>query len=183
MRQRMKTLSIILVTFTLISCGTNSQPTEHSVNSDSSKLALKINSTGVHDSTSRDVYNINQIDSKHFSNETATENVTKQISNSIPILMYHSISVNPRNTLLVEPNKFEDEIKYLHDANYHTLSFKDLEDWKVGNPIAVKPVLITFDDGYKDNYTNAYPILKKYNMKGTVFLVSSFVGDNNNHLS
>ncbi|HEX9063290.1 MAG TPA: polysaccharide deacetylase family protein, partial [Clostridia bacterium] len=42
-----------------------------------------------------------------------------------------------------------------------------------------KPIIITFDDGYEDNYTNAYPILKKYNLKATIFLVPGFIGKDN----
>lgn len=157
MRHLMKTLSILLAAFTLVSCNANTRATEPSVKSASS--------------------------SKSISEGTTKTAVTKQIYQSVPILMYHSIAVNPKNDLLVEPNKFELELKHLHDAGYHTLFFKDLEDWKTGKPIESKPILITFDDGYKDNYTTAYPLLKKYNMKGVIFVVSNFVGDNNNHLS
>lgn len=46
-----------------------------------------------------------------------------------------------------------------------------------------KPVLITFDDGYQDNYDNAYPILRKYGLKGTVFVVTSFLGTRKGYLT
>lgn len=46
-----------------------------------------------------------------------------------------------------------------------------------------KPVILTFDDGYVDNYKNAYPILEKYNLKGTIFLISDFIGTYPNYMT
>lgn len=101
----------------------------------------------------------------------------------VPILMYHSIGVNRRNNLLVAPDKFAQQIKHLHKAGYQSICFQTLENhWKLGKPLPAKPILLTFDDGYKDNYTIAYPILKRYKFKATIFVISNFVGDAN-HLS
>lgn len=101
----------------------------------------------------------------------------------IPILMYHSIGINRRNNLLVAPAKFNSQIKHLHKAGYQTICFQTLENyWKSGKPLPAKPILLTFDDGYKDNYTIAYPILKKYKFKATIFVITNFV-DDANHLS
>lgn len=98
----------------------------------------------------------------------------------VPILMYHSIGINPKNTLLVPPAFFEEEMKHLKEHLFHTITFQDLKDWKQGHSLPDKPILITFDDGYKDNYTAAYPILKKYDLKATIFVVPGFVGGKNN---
>ncbi|MFB2939028.1 polysaccharide deacetylase family protein [Aerosakkonemataceae cyanobacterium BLCC-F154] len=101
----------------------------------------------------------------------------------VPILMYHSIGVKRRNNLFVAPDKFAQQIKHLHKAGYQTICFQTLEEhWKSGKPLPAKPILLTFDDGYKDNYTIAFPILKKYRSKATIFVISNFVGDAN-HLS
>lgn len=101
----------------------------------------------------------------------------------VPILMYHSIGVKRRNNLLVAPNKFAAQIKHLHKAGYQSICFQTLENhWKFGKPLPAKPILLTFDDGYKDNYTIAYPILRKYKFKATIFVISNYVGDAN-HLS
>jgi peptidoglycan/xylan/chitin deacetylase (PgdA/CDA1 family) len=98
----------------------------------------------------------------------------------IPILMYHSIHTDPKNSLMVPPSTFEAEMQHLKDAGYHSITFKDLEDWKDGRPLPNKPIVITFDDGYKDNYTEAFPVLKKLGLKATIFVVSGFVGGKNN---
>lgn len=102
--------------------------------------------------------------------------IPKAISSKVPILMYHSIAVHPLNTLQIPPDSFAQQMQYLHTAGYNTITFEDLEDWESGKPIPVKPVLITFDDGYEDNYTFAYPVLQQYGFKATIFLISGHIG-------
>jgi peptidoglycan/xylan/chitin deacetylase (PgdA/CDA1 family) len=92
----------------------------------------------------------------------------------IPILVYHSVSDKPIGVeeLSVTNKAFEEQIKYLHDNGYTAITFDELS--RAGEH--GKPVLITFDDGYEDNYTNVYPILKKYGTKATVFLIADRIG-------
>jgi len=89
------------------------------------------------------------------------------------VLMYHLISSPPPNTpnsyLYVTPGKFESDMKYLSDNGY-TAIFPD-EIFNASN--IQKPIIITFDDGYEDNYITAYPILQKYNMKASIFVVTN----------
>ena len=91
----------------------------------------------------------------------------------IPILMYHSISAaDPENGLLVAPEEFEAEVAYLKENGFTTLSLGEaVEAMKTGH-VPEKPVVISFDDGYVDNYTDAFNILKKYEMKGTFFIIT-----------
>ncbi|MGB3509070.1 MAG: polysaccharide deacetylase family protein [Microcoleaceae cyanobacterium] len=103
--------------------------------------------------------------------------IPKQVVEAVPILMYHSISVDKNNDLMVAPDTFDGQMKHLDEAGYHTITFKDLEDWQAGKPIPKKPILLTFDDGYIDNYTTAYPILNKYNLQATFFISTSYLGD------
>ncbi len=91
----------------------------------------------------------------------------------IPVLMYHSIS-NDKSILSVTPKKFEEQIKFLHDIGYKSINFNQI------NSNIQKPIIITFDDGYKDNLINALPILKKYSFVSTIFIVSDFIGKSNN---
>lgn len=95
----------------------------------------------------------------------------------IPILMYHCVDddVFGVSNLFVSISTFERQIKYLKESGYTSVTFKDLENTTDMKKIK-KPVMITFDDGYKDNYTCAYPILKKYGFKATIFLISSAIG-------
>ncbi|MGZ4111001.1 MAG: polysaccharide deacetylase family protein [Tumebacillaceae bacterium] len=98
----------------------------------------------------------------------------------IPILMYHSIAVDPNNGLMVAPKDFAAEMRHLKQAGYHTISFADLGDFlDGGKQLPEKPVIVTFDDGYKNNYTEAYPVLKQLGLKATIFVISNFVGGKN----
>ncbi len=87
-----------------------------------------------------------------------------------PVLMYHTIAPPPENDayayLYVEAAEFEEQIRYLAENGY-TFLFPD-EMYYADH--CEKPVVITFDDGYMDNYENAYRILKKYNAKATIFV-------------
>lgn len=92
----------------------------------------------------------------------------------VPILMYHSINDSPvgEPSFTVDTKDFEKQIAYLADNGYTPIDFDALKD--AGQ--YKKPILLTFDDGYEDNYDKAYPILKKYDMKATIFIVSEYIG-------
>ena len=89
-----------------------------------------------------------------------SENGTKVL-----ILNYHKID-DTFIALAVRPEDFDAQMKYLSEHGYHTITPDELYDSLAGNAeLPENPVLITFDDGYEDNYKNAYPILKKYDFK------------------
>jgi len=90
------------------------------------------------------------------------------------ILMYHMvrehISGKKFNSLRILPAMFDRQIKYLKENGWH--SFTISEAITNRDKLPEKSVIITFDDGYKDNLINALPILKKYNFKATIYLVN-----------
>lgn len=93
----------------------------------------------------------------------------------VPIICYHRVCEdNPtKSSTIVTKEKFTEHIKTLKDNGYITLTMAQLNDYLFNNkPIPEKSVIITFDDGYADNYTNAFPILKEYNMTATIFVIS-----------
>lgn len=99
-----------------------------------------------------------------------------------PILMYHYISEPPadadiyRKDLSVAPARFESHLRYLQEHGYHTVTLDALLAFLAqGDPLPAQPVILTFDDGYEDNYTQAYPLLRKYGMVGHFFVISDFV--------
>ncbi len=103
---------------------------------------------------------------------------------NVPILMYHYISASPsaqdriRYGLSVPPEMFEAQLKLLADNGYTTISLRDLYNYlAIGTALPAKPIILTFDDGYVDNYTNAYPLLKKYGMTGTFFILTGPADD------
>ena len=90
------------------------------------------------------------------------------------ILMYHmirdAVPGKKFNSLRVSPEAFEAQIRYLHEKGWHSYTMSEAIVQKESLP--AKSVVITFDDGYRDNLINALPILKKYAFKATIYLVN-----------
>lgn len=100
----------------------------------------------------------------------------------IPIVTYHHISNNksfPNRAewgLNVSISAFEEQVKYLADNGYSTVTLFDVyKSFYEGKVLPPKSVVLTFDDGYRDNYEQAFSILKKYKKTGTFFMISGFV--------
>lgn len=90
--------------------------------------------------------------------------------------MYHEIAT-PASDISVPAANFDQQMKYLYDHGFNAITLDEFYEFRINNkPLPPKPVIITFDDGYRDNYTNAYPILKKYGFKGTIFIITGSVG-------
>lgn len=103
--------------------------------------------------------------------------LARESADGIPVLSYHQINDTDCDALTVPVAEFERQMAYLHDAGWHAITPDQLNDYlENGTPLPSKPVLITFDDGYRDNYENAFPILQKYHMTAVIFLVSDFMG-------
>ena len=98
---------------------------------------------------------------------------------SVPILMYHNITEGSEagDGLNVSEERFKEQMRYLKYYGYNTISFDELyRCFKDETALPSNPVIITFDDGYESNYTYAYPILKKYRCKATVFMITDYIG-------
>jgi peptidoglycan/xylan/chitin deacetylase (PgdA/CDA1 family) len=99
----------------------------------------------------------------------------------VPVLMYHYIApsayiADPDNPSIIDLETFEQGMNYLYDEGYYTASLSELEDYVHGKiRLPEKTVVITFDDGYENNYVYAYPILKKYGFRAAVFLIGKYV--------
>lgn len=97
----------------------------------------------------------------------------------VPVLMYHHLdpAADGSNSMIITPATFERQIQTLYDAGYTGVSIGDLQNYvHDGMALPERPVVITFDDGYLSNYEYAFPILQKYNMKATIFVIGSSVG-------
>ena len=93
--------------------------------------------------------------------------------------MYHYVSEPPadadiyRRDLSVTPANFEAQLAWLRGQGYTSITLADLVyHLALGWPVPDKALILTFDDGYRDNYTNAFPLLKRYDYVGTFFLVT-----------
>ena len=115
------------------------------------------------------------------------KNLKPQKSFRVPILLYHYVEYvkdegdTIRKSLNITPDTFDAEIKTLKDAGYEFITIRDLAD-ALDDKItfAPKSVILTFDDGYRDFYTDVFPILKKYQVKAVAFVVPNFLGSPNN---
>jgi peptidoglycan/xylan/chitin deacetylase (PgdA/CDA1 family) len=96
----------------------------------------------------------------------------------LPILMYHTICNNLSNSkgLTLSYDKLEAQFQYLVAQGYTSLHFKDIEKFRHTDDFPEKPIIITFDDVYVNQYELAYPLLKKYNLKACFYAPFSFVG-------
>lgn len=95
------------------------------------------------------------------------------------IFELHHIDEDPKNPYIITKEKFESVLKYLKENNIETVSFKDIYDYVNGDAdLPEKFCVLTFDDGYRSNYTEAYPLLKKYGAKATIFPVGKTMGLN-----
>ncbi len=95
----------------------------------------------------------------------------------VPIMMYHHVDYTdqPRPNW-VSPENFEWQMAYLKDRGYHVIRLHELvETVEAGRPLPRKAAVITFDDGYENNYTHAFKILKKYNFPAIIFMPSDKV--------
>ncbi len=114
------------------------------------------------------------------------QEMTRQFS--VPVLMYHRIeALDPRKPdsrhlrgLTVSPEAFRRQMEYLVDEGYSVIPLDDVEDaLRHGGPLPRHAVAITFDDGYDGVFGHAFPILRRYDLPATVFVVTSAVGKPN----
>ncbi|AZY49538.1 polysaccharide deacetylase family protein [Bordetella avium] len=95
---------------------------------------------------------------------------------SVPVLMYHHIT--PEGGMIAAtPEVFEAQIASLAAAGYQSLSADQFAAYLAGGEVPEKSVLITFDDGYLNNWVHAHPVLKRHGMKAVIFLITGLIGD------
>lgn len=99
---------------------------------------------------------------------------------NIPILMYHHVGDNPPAVggwLYVGKNTFASQMDFLQQKGYSTVTLPEvMENLQTGKPLPAKPIVLTFDDGYRDVYENAYPVLRQKSLKATLFLPTQLLG-------
>jgi len=102
---------------------------------------------------------------------------------SVPILTYHSFDYR-EGLLSVAPENFERQMRYLKNKGFSVIGLDELaEGIKNRRRFAHNTVVITIDDGYKNNFTYAYPILKKYGFPAIIFLITNNIGANADFLN
>lgn len=118
---------------------------------------------------------------------SARWNWWRRLVKGAPVLMYHKVGDPPPGSKLaklwISAKTFRRQMSYLSNEGYHPVIFKDLiNQWDEKGTLPAKPVFITFDDGYLNNYSEAFPILRDFGFRATLFVVVQCVGwDNHWH--
>jgi peptidoglycan/xylan/chitin deacetylase (PgdA/CDA1 family) len=102
----------------------------------------------------------------------------------LPVLMYHKIGDPPPGSRLgklwVSTARFRRQMAYLKAHGYQPLTFGDIAAFQDrGEPVPPSGVVITFDDGYKNNHENAYPVLREFGFRAVIYLVVEAIGRDN----
>ena len=101
------------------------------------------------------------------------ENIDNLQSVELPILMYHFLNEN-KGEHFISPDEFEQDLIFLKENGFNTIGISDLIAFVYDNePLPDNPVMLTFDDGYYNNYVYGFPLLKEYNKKAVI----SIIGD------
>lgn len=101
--------------------------------------------------------------------------------NKAVILMYHSVG-NNGVFFTVDASEFQKQMDYLSENGYSVISLSELiKDLNNGTKVPKKCAVLTFDDGYQDNYENAFPILRKHGFPATIFVATGFIGKTMNN--
>lgn len=97
----------------------------------------------------------------------------------VPILYYHQISDTDPSPYATNISNFREQMDYLYKNNYNTITFAELLEYmNSGTKLPEKSVILTFDDGWKDQYDNAFPILKSYGFTATFFIITNVTINN-----
>lgn len=103
---------------------------------------------------------------------------------NIPVLMYHSIAYEKNNELRVPKEKFREEMQVIKDNGFTPITLDDLySHFTKETALPQKPLIISFDDGYKDNYENALPILKEFGFKACAFVITCQIDDSTDFMT
>lgn len=91
---------------------------------------------------------------------------------SVPIFMYHSVHQEASNAWIITPEALEQDLKFLQENGYETVFIQDLVNYvHHGTALPEKPVVLSFDDGYYNNYTKLYPLLQQYQAKAVISII------------
>ena len=102
----------------------------------------------------------------------------------VPVLMYHHVNKHKGDMVTVVPEVFERQMRYLNKAGYRTLRADELLSYIKGDlSFDGKVVMITFDDGWLDNYVYAFPVLRKYNINATIFIATDWIKEGFDNIS
>ncbi len=113
----------------------------------------------------------------HLINNDEVTSTSADAGVNVPIIMYHSVLKNSKKLgkFVISPDQFEQDLKYIKENGYETVTMNEVIAYVNGNgSLPKKPIVLTFDDGYYNNFLYIYPLLKKYNCKAVISIVGAY---------
>ena len=98
------------------------------------------------------------------------------LSQPLPVLMYHHISPRP-GLVTCSPENFRAQMQWLAENRWKTLSMAEFSNYLQTGKIPPRHILLSFDDGYLDNWVHAHPVLQEFSLRATIFLITARIGD------
>lgn len=95
---------------------------------------------------------------------------------AVPVLMYHHVSPSP-GLVTIAPENFRAQMAWLARNGWRTIGLDALARFIHGEPLPAKSVVITFDDGYLDNWVHAHPVMAEHGLHGVIFLITGWIGE------
>ena len=100
--------------------------------------------------------------------------------NGLTVLMYHKVSDNKKDKLTVTIDQLNQQLEYLEKTGFNPISFNDFKTFEKGlKTLPKKPVILSFDDGYRNNLDLAYPLLRRYKFPAIFFICTDYIGKTN----
>lgn len=101
-----------------------------------------------------------------------TESQSSYYEDQVGVLIYHHVDETAKSNVTITPELFQDQLEYLLDKGYRFITLEQMESFLAGGSVPENAVFVTFDDGYKSFYTNAYPILEKLGIPAVNFAIT-----------
>ena len=105
----------------------------------------------------------------------------QEMDGKASILMYHSVKKNSEHFFAVSPDKFREQMQFLHKEHREVITFAELLSRMEHHTLRGGEVVISFDDGYRDNFTDAFPVLQEYKFPATIFVTTGLIGKRSEH--
>ncbi|AGA69939.1 putative xylanase/chitin deacetylase [Desulfitobacterium dichloroeliminans LMG P-21439] len=157
-------------------------PEQNNTSNQTEAVSQNVNPSSSEDSMSASGESMSSSEDSMNTNEDSTNasgnrpNTLAVVDEAIPVLYYHSIAYEAGNELRIPPQEFEAHMQLLYDNGYESVTLNELYLYFYEDGVLPKkPFVITFDDGYEDNYTQAFPIADKFGYNGTIFMVTDWI--------
>lgn len=165
--------TLILISFILGIFGCSGESTKSALNMPQQMDSLEISQQP--SQQSKEIHGSDSYPSQSVPNSTTNSSILSE-TQAVRILYYHSVMLEDGNEVRMPPDQFEAQMVYLKEHGFQSISLEQLyQAFYLGGSLPAKPFVITFDDGYVDNYSTAFPILKKHGFTATVFMVSDYI--------